>query len=497
MSPGLCTHRPVCPRSSHVMLALCLGWTALLLRHSLLESTQSDALSLAQGRVAELERRMSRMSHHCNRTCTQPGDVGGRVRAHTQLPVNSSLLPVNFSLFELDSLESWQPHNSQLPRTFVVVGVISSQSDHSAKQRHLIRSTWLAHSRASIPPSDMQIRFFVGGNDANTGSTTPHVKREMAHHGDVIVLDVPDSYGGLITKVQRAMQWTLAHYRADFFAKFDDDCYVSPRGLLTELESLPLERVYWGKMVGGSKVQRRSGNRNSEPNLPPGVDWFPPYASGGAGYALSWDLVHVVAYPSVKRLDMVNEDGYLGIVLLPYDVDRRSSNKLHAYGIMRGHGGCTLAENIVSVHYVKDKGDHDCMAAIHHNMTAGQPVCESRYCGPINCNFTFPWPTGKVYGKRCVDKARSLALPAKWTVIDPHKSCEVNEENVKRFFAARRMRDLSCCQRLCEELCSCKAIDYYENTAWCNLYTKPCTTPRKGTEGASSYRIDQQPATTM
>jgi hypothetical protein len=310
----------------------------------------------------------------------------------------------------------------------------------------------------------------------------------MATHGDVVVVDVGDMYGGLIAKVQASIQWAVANYRADFVAKFDDDCYVAPRALLNELEAMPMARLYWGKMMGGGPVQR-SGNRNSEPNLPHGVDWFPPYASGGGGYVLSWDLAHAVAFPPVKLLEMVNEDGHLGVFLLPYDVARRSSRKVYPYGIQRDHGGCTLAADIIAIHYVKDKGKFDCMAAIHANVTAGLPVCESRFCGPINCDFKFPWPR-KGHAHRCKPASVSTST-SRWSTIHAKRSCEVNGEGVNRFFVAKRMRDVSCCQRLCESLCDCTAVDYYANTAWCNLYTQPCSTPQKGTEGASSFRLDR------
>ena len=129
------------------------------------------------------------------------------------------------------------------------------------------------------------------------------------------------------------------------------------------------------------------------------------------------------------------------------------------------------------------------MAAIHRNVTSGLDVCESRYCGPINCDFDFPRPR-KHHSTRCA-AAKPDANPARWSVIDSTRSCEINLNGVERFFAAKRMRDLSCCQQLCEELCDCTGVDYYRVTAWCNLYTEVCTSPQKSTEGSSSYRLDR------
>lgn len=81
------------------------------------------------------------------------------------------------------------------------------------------------------------------------------------------------------------------------------------------------------------------------------------------------------------------------------------------------------------------------------------------------------------------------ALGHKWELIDASRACEVNSEGIERFFVATRMRDLSCCQQLCEDLCMCNAVDYYTDTSWCNLFETACSQPRKRTEGASSYRL--------
>jgi len=153
------------------------------------------------------------------------------------------------------------------------------------------------------------------------------------------------------------------------------------------------------------------------------------------------------------------------------------------YGVQEGakSGACTAASDVVGIHYVKDKGEYDCMAAIHANVTVGRPVCESRYCGPIDCNFTFP---------RSRKHTRCDRAPLPWSVISDSHSCEINSQGIERMFIAKRMRDLTCCQQLCLETCGCVAVDYYRVTAWCNLYDRACETPRKGTEGASSYRLE-------
>lgn len=183
--------------------------------------------------------------------------------------------------------------------------IITSQGDRSAKQRRLVRETWLNQIQTEYQPARIAAKFFVG-RYSDEQVLTDAVAAEMLAHGDTVVVDVGDAYGGLVSKVRAALQWVAAHNPADYVAKFDDDCYVAPANLLAELAPLPKERLYYGKMMAGGPIQREGNHRNRETALPHGVNWFPPYASG-AGYALSWDLVQTVAFPSVKRLDMVNE----------------------------------------------------------------------------------------------------------------------------------------------------------------------------------------------
>ena len=42
----------------------------------------------------------------------------------------------------------------------------------------------------------------------------------------------------------------------------------------------------------------------------------------GAGYMFSCDLVHVVSSPMLKPVTMLNEDAYMGLVLLPFNITR-------------------------------------------------------------------------------------------------------------------------------------------------------------------------------
>ena len=375
-------------RTLRVLVFIIVG-VVLWQCRSMLRSGGIDELRACKDRIAELERQLtsggvrvgevadgtSSASMNGRRALDTPhappnqherfvtGD--GNVLKPIQVRLRGGAIEevdVNFTLFSAASLERFEAMvpTSLLPKTRVFVVIVSSQSMRSAKQRTLIRETWMRQIQEELEPADIVARFFVGVSSTSGIPVSPGVMNEMQQNNDMVVVSVGDAYGGLIAKVQASLQWVVSSIRADVVAKFDDDCYVSPTALLRELTQLPRERLYWGRMMGGGPIQR-NGGRNAEPNMPRGVDWFPPYASGGGGYALSWDLVHAVAFPLVKQLDMVNEDGHLGVMLLPYDIHRETTHRLHPYGLQREGDKCISADDIVAVHYVKDAGEHDCM----------------------------------------------------------------------------------------------------------------------------------------
>jgi hypothetical protein len=390
---------------------------------------------------------------------------------------NEERVGVNFTLFGGPPGSVGTPTKSRKTKLFVAC--ITAQTDRAMKQRSKIRQTWLGQIKKEYTFEEMDAFFFIGRADRSCKGckdrpeVDPAVLEEQRTFGDLIIVDCPDTYAGLINKVRTVVQWILNDRSVEYVAKFDDDCYVNVPALLADISKYPPERLYYGNMMSGGKVLRTT--RNGEPNLPRSMDWYPPYASG-AGYVLSQDLVHAVAFPAVQLVDMVNEDAHLGILMLPFDVERVSTKKIHAHGV----SVCTPVEQVIAVHYVKDKSQFDCMMDIHTNVTKGEPICKSRYCGPAVCDDQHP----RQHEACKVDK-KSL----KWETIAEGSTCESNSENIERFAVGRHMTDLKCCKQRCEERCDCVAIDYYFGTMWCNLYTKACKLPHKRCAACSSYSM--------
>lgn len=82
-------------------------------------------------------------------------------------------------------------------------------------------------------------------------------------------------------------------------------------------------------------------------------------------------------------------------------------------------------------------------------------------------------------------------VDAQWITISTHRSCAVNDENIKHYHD-QSTATLDSCKLLCLSDLTCRAIDWYDKTKWCNLYKKPCKHPRKAKHKPSSYYICRQ-----
>ncbi|PWN53972.1 hypothetical protein IE53DRAFT_71576 [Violaceomyces palustris] len=199
----------------------------------------------------------------------------------------------------------------------VFVGVFSIDSAY--ERRHMIRSTYAAHTvpldpRTGLPTSNVQVKFIIGR------PRKAHARRvalEMETFNDIVVLDMEEnmnrgkthayftwaaenatvpflrpvadkkaplsSVGGggggdggnhafeaREQSVGGPMQYEVAWKKADYVVKADDDAYIILDELERHLRVAPRQMTYWGYLI-----------RN----------WF----MGGECYALSSDLVNYVA----------------------------------------------------------------------------------------------------------------------------------------------------------------------------------------------------------
>jgi len=134
-------------------------------------------------------------------------------------------------------------------------------------------------------------------------------------------------------------------------------------------------------------------------------------------------------------------------------------------------------------HDAADSGSFDCEWTRDYTCEGQQPSPNSKGAATADESLGFLCC--------CEGGLWSLDDP-RWVPIDSTRSCEQNEEGIPRMaesdYLPEEHRSLGDCKRKCDSTPFCHAIDYYEETGWCNLYEVACSKPLKTDQGASSFR---------
>jgi len=75
-----------------------------------------------------------------------------------------------------------------------------------------------------------------------------------------------------------------------------------------------------------------------------------------------------------------------------------------------------------------------------------------------------------------------------WSPISESQGCRENDEGISRS-EGRAFMNFETCKALCLETSGCKAIDYLQETGWCDLFDDVCSTPRFSSDGVSSWKL--------
>lgn len=132
-------------------------------------------------------------------------------------------------------------------------------------KRDFLRKTWLRHLNDSHYHQgllDVIGYGFILGKTSNQ-SLQSKIEEESKIHGDILQVEMVDSYHNLTRKVVSILNWVNSHCSCvDFVMKIDDDGYINVRNLATTLADLsPSELSVYGKQVGDILgVDRASGN---------------------------------------------------------------------------------------------------------------------------------------------------------------------------------------------------------------------------------------------
>ena len=240
------------------------------------------------------------------------------------------------------------PHNSTAPERHhhrLLIGVLSAR--HHRRHRDTIRETW-----GSRLPSGVKVLFAVGSTgcpeeqrtqwacklphpapDAKEAKLSRELREEAERHGDVVLVDMVDTYRGLPQKLRLLYRHLRRHHRYDYVLKVDDDTYVNPERALRHIAAaeVPLEGAWFGHMRCDWGVNR--DGKWAEPDYTAGRY---PCFGGGGGNVLTSDLAGWVGDNAGVLRDYQGEDVSMGIWLAAVKHRRIVDDHFHVLQ----EGGC-------------------------------------------------------------------------------------------------------------------------------------------------------------
>ncbi|KAH9503448.1 Beta-1,3-galactosyltransferase 1 [Bulinus truncatus] len=211
-----------------------------------------------------------------------------------------------------------------------VVAIQLTRLDMS-EERKTTRLTWASVAKTKQWPhmqlrSELQIVFVVA-HQLPDGSDPAHYDRsgnlpskqqwrslttESDLHGDILYLDMMDSYSNLTLKVISSLKWLTDHCsRTKFFLKADADTFINVPVLLDLfiLNEVVLSYSIVGFLYNGSRRVLRKGRWAVSRSLYP-MSMFPVYVSGCA-YVMSADAARTIVTQSPYTPMLPIEDAFV------------------------------------------------------------------------------------------------------------------------------------------------------------------------------------------
>ena len=106
------------------------------------------------------------------------------------------------------------------------------------KQRQIIRQTWARQNAEIVTANWVQVIFLVGLSSKK--NETQRLTNESLLHGDLVQVNVIDTYSNLTSKSVALLHCTRTHcHNVDWILKCDDDLYVNFNFLRETLLKLP------------------------------------------------------------------------------------------------------------------------------------------------------------------------------------------------------------------------------------------------------------------
>ncbi|XP_029691225.1 UDP-GalNAc:beta-1,3-N-acetylgalactosaminyltransferase 2-like isoform X2 [Takifugu rubripes] len=136
------------------------------------------------------------------------------------------------------------------------------------------------------------------------------LQRESLTNGDMVFVDVVDTYRNVPSKLLQFYKWSVANAHFKLLLKTDDDCYIDVDSVLMKIDHKHLQRsnLWWGNFRQSWAVDRVGKWQELEYASPA----YPAFACG-SGYVVSRDLVHWLSSNAGKLKAYQGEDVSMGI----------------------------------------------------------------------------------------------------------------------------------------------------------------------------------------
>uniref|UniRef100_A0A7N6BJC4 Hexosyltransferase n=1 Tax=Anabas testudineus TaxID=64144 RepID=A0A7N6BJC4_ANATE len=136
------------------------------------------------------------------------------------------------------------------------------------------------------------------------------LKQESLRHGDMVFVDVVDTYRNVPLKLLQFYKWSVGNADFNLLLKTDDDCYIDVDSVLMKIDHKGLKRsnFWWGNFRQSWAVDRIGKWQELEYASPA----YPAFACG-SGYVVSRDLVEWLASNAGKLKAYQGEDVSMGI----------------------------------------------------------------------------------------------------------------------------------------------------------------------------------------
>jgi hypothetical protein len=168
------------------------------------------------------------------------------------------------------------------PKVSMFVAVLSARG-HTT-HRDALRNTWLRSSaQRQAAGSTWDYGFFVRAGQCAPGHCLKMSKQPM--RGDVVTLQVDDTYDRLSSKVLRMLQWVTETVDCNVILKVDEDTWVDALATAQTLKHVTAASAFYGGRLAHEYPVLREGKWKVSRKDVPSVN-HSDYALGGA-YALS------------------------------------------------------------------------------------------------------------------------------------------------------------------------------------------------------------------